>query len=233
MTVPPLPSSRPARSFERPLRLTGRSSSHFTRVVRMVAHELGVPLELDVLPDILSLDGGLYGGHPALKIPTLQVDGVPLFGTDNLCRRLAELAGRAEDPRVVLTHQVSSDLVRNAQELVFHSMATQVQLVVGLQVAKLPADNPFFAKLALGLAGAASWLDGELDAVLAALPAPRDFSIFEVTLFCLLEHMRFRPTLPLTAYPRLTSFAATFAERPSARETPFFFDPPPVRPTAA
>lgn len=211
-------------SAERALRLTGRSGSHFTRVARMMADELGLALELEVLHDLTSLDAALYGNNPALKIPTLHVDGGALFGTENICCRLAELAGRADDPRVVLTHHHRSDLVRSAQELVWHAMAAQVQLLVGLRFAKLPADNLFFAKAQAGLLGTLAWLDAHLDEVLDALPAPRDVSVFELTLFCLMEHMQFRRTVSLEQCPRLIEFARSYGARPSAQRTPYQAD---------
>ena len=203
------------------LRLTGRTASHFTRVVRMVAHELGVPMELRLVADLMSVDVADYGGHPALKIPTLHIGDDVLFGTDNICVRLAQIAKREDDPRVVLSQRMTSDLVHNAQEIVWHAMTAQVQLGLGVGVSKLPADSAFFAKVRLGLLGSLGWLDGRLDRVLAALPAPRDFSVFEVTLHCLVEHIAFRPTVPLDGFPELRTFAATFAERPSARATTF------------
>ena len=124
-----------------PLRLHGRSSSHFTRVVRMIADELALDLPMEVVHDLTGRDPAAYGGHPGLKLPTLQVGDDLLFGTDNICRRLAEIAGRADDERVVLTHHVTSDLVRSAQELVWHAMSAQVQLVIGVNIARLPAEN--------------------------------------------------------------------------------------------
>jgi glutathione S-transferase len=207
------------------LKLTGRSASHFTRVARMIAHELAVPVEFEVIHDLMGLDPAPYGGHPALKLPTLHVAGAPVFGTDHICRTLAALAGRATDPRVVLGSDDA--LVRNAQELVWHAMAAQVQLVVGVQIAKLPADNPFFAKAAAGLRGALAWLETHHDELDAALPTPRDVSLYEVTLFCLLEHLAFRPTVALDGLPRLRAFAAAYATRPSAIATRFQFDPKP------
>jgi glutathione S-transferase len=207
------------------LKLTGRSASHFTRVARMIAHELAVPIEFEVIHDLMRLDPAPYGGHPALKLPTLHVAGAPVFGTDHICRTLAALAGRATDPRVVLGSDDA--LVRNAQELVWHAMAAQVQLVVGVQIAKLPADNPFFAKAAAGLRGALAWLETHHDELDAALPTPRDVSLYEVTLFCLLEHLAFRPTVALDGLPRLRAFAAAYATRPSAIATRFQFDPKP------
>lgn len=203
------------------LRLTGRSTSHFTRVARMFAHELDVSVELEAVHDLTGLDAATYGGHPAMKIPTLHVGDEPLFGTENICRKLVEIAGRADDPRIVLSHHVTSDVVRSAQELVWHAMSAQVQLVIGVNLAKLPADSVFFTKARLGMLGALAWLEERLDAVLAELPSPRAVSVFEVTLFCLVEHLVFRPTVALEAFPRLRGFAAAFGARASAQRTPF------------
>lgn len=207
-----------------PLKLTGRSTSHFTRVARIFALELGVELELEVAHDLSVLGSDNYGGNPALRVPTLHLGDVALFGTDNICRKLAELAGRADDPRVVLTHHVTSDLARSAQEMVWHAMAAQVQMVVGLRLAQLPRENLFFAKAEAGLLGALTWLEERLDPVLAELPSPRDVSVFEVTLFCLLEHLVFRPNVPLDAFPRLRAFAAGYALRESSQRTPYQVD---------
>lgn len=213
---------------EQRIRLIGRSGSHFTRVAAMFAHELRVPFELDVVHDLLSLDPAAYGGHPALKLPTLHVGDSVLFGTENICRKLAEVANRARDPRVVLPEHVTADLTRSAQELVWHAMAVQVQLLVGIRFAKLPADNPFFTKANAGMIGALTWLEDHLERALDRLPAPRDVSVFELTLFCLVEHIGFRPTVTLDAYPRLRGFATTLASRESARRTVFRADPAPT-----
>lgn len=210
------------------LRLTGRSGSHFTRVAAMFAHELGLPFELDVVHDLLSLDPANYGGHPALKIPTLHVGEAALFGTENICRKLAEIAGRAGDPRVVLPEHVNADLARSAQELVWNAMALQVQLLVGIRFAKLPSDNVFFAKASAGMVGSLTWLEQHLERALEHLPAVRDVTVLEVTVFCLVEHIAFRPTVPLDAFPTLRNFATRFASRGSAQRTVFRADPAPV-----
>lgn len=202
--------------------LVGRHGSHFTRVVAIFAHELGVPLELRSIADLGGLDPMPYGGHPALKLPTLLVGDVPLFGAENACRKLVEVAGRAADPRIVFPERITTELGRSAQELVVTAMMLQVQLVLGLRLAKLPAENVFFRKAELGLAGALAWLDAHLAAVRAGLPE-RDLSLFEVMLFCLVEHLAFRPTMP--AGPELLSFAAAFGARASATATPFLTGP--------
>jgi glutathione S-transferase len=204
--------------------LIGRSSSHFTRVARMFAHELEVPYELSPIYDVLHTDTATYANNPALKFPTLRrPDGGLVFGAENICRTFADLA--ATPRRIVWPEELRTDLSRNAQELVWHAMAAQVQLVFGTMLNHLPADNPYFAKGRAGFEGALSWLDGHLSEALALLPS-RDLSLFEVTLFCLVEHLTFRATLPVTDYPALAAFARRHAERPAAQATTYQFDAP-------
>lgn len=186
---------------------------------------MGVPITLHVVTDLTCLDPEAYGGNPALKLPTLHVgDGGLLFGTDNICRRLAEIAGRDADPRVVLGHQPTADLVRSAQEVIWHAMSAQVQLVIGMYMAKLELDNLLLAKGMASLHGSLTWLDTRLDELLAALPAGREVSVLEVSLFCLVEHLGFRPTLPVDAFARLRAFATAYGARASAQATAFAFD---------
>jgi hypothetical protein len=83
----------------------------------------------------------------------------------------------------------------------------------------LPADNGYLTKARLGFEGALGWLDLHLEHVVSSLPPARDVSFFEVMLLCLVEHLAFRPTLPLAPYPRLTAFAAAFGARSSAQHT--------------
>lgn len=209
------------------LRLTGRSSSHFTRVAAIFAHELGLPFELEVVHDLKGQDVTRFGGHPALKIPTLHLGDTHLFGTENICRKLLELAGRRADPRIVLCEHVTDDLACCAQELVWNAMATQVTLRMGIWIARLPADNVYFEKARTSLNGALAWLEAHLEQVRARLPAERELSMFEVTLFCLVEHLIFLPSVPMEPYPGLRAFASAFGQRPSAQRTVFHFDPAP------
>jgi hypothetical protein len=128
----------------------------------------------------------------------------------------------------VWPEDLRDDLSRNAQEMIWHAMAAQVQIIMGTGIGKLPADNVFFVKSRNGLEGALSWLEANLAAALRSLPSPRDLSVFEVSLFCLVEHLSFRITVPVEPYPALARFAAEFAaSKASARETCYKFDKPP------
>lgn len=212
---------------ESPLVILGRSSSHFTRVVTMFASELGLPWTLEVAPRLLSHDPADFAGHPALKLPTLLTPSGPVFGAENICRKLVALAGRAGDTTLVLPEQVNDDLARNAQELIWVAMSAQVS--ARLLKASEGAPAPYLLKTQAGLQGALTWLDTRLDEVLAALPAPRQVSVLEVTLLCLIDHLRFFPSFPLEPYPRLNRFADVEGQRASAQRTVFRFDPRPPK----
>ena len=207
------------------LQIVGRRSSVFTRMPLIFAQELGVPYEIVPIYDMTAIGPEVYAGNPALKLPILRDGGNVLFGAQNMCRAIVE---RARSPkRVIWPEDLIDPLARNAQELVWHAMATQVQIVMGTVINKLPADNPYFAKAHTSLSGSLSWLDSHLPELLEKLP-PRDFSLFEVSLHCLVEHLVFRPTLQVAPYPSLLRFSQEFSERPSAHNTVYRFDTPPA-----
>jgi glutathione S-transferase len=186
------------------------------------AEELAVAYELVPIYDMTTLSAEVYAGNPALKLPILRTNGSTLFGAQNICRAIAEMAGGPA--RIVWPEQLRDNLSRNAQELVWHCMAAQVQLIVGTLIGKLPADNIYFAKARAGLERSLRWLDAHLSAVLQLLPLPRDFSLFEVSLYCLVEHLGFRGTVPIEPYAALVAFTQEFSARPSAQRTAFRFD---------
>lgn len=207
------------------IRLVGRSSSHFTRLARMFAEELGIAHAFVPLHDLASRDPADYAGNPALKLPVLVLPEGPVFGAENVCRTLS---AQASPPRRILwTEQLPDLRARNAQELVWHGMGAQVQLVFGMQVAQLPGESIYFAKATDGFRNALAWLDANLEGVLHGLP-PRDLSLLEVSLFCLVEHLAFRDTLPVAPYRHLAAFADAWRERPAAQRTAYAFDVAPA-----
>jgi glutathione S-transferase len=205
--------------------IVGRSSSHFTRLVRLFALELGVACEFAPVYDLSSLDARDYAGNPALKLPVLKMGEVTIFGAENICRALAEIA--SEPRRIIWPEDVRGVQARNAQELVWHAMQAQVQLGFGTQIAKLPVDSVYFVKAAAGMQNALEWLDEKVSEVIDDMP-PHDISLLEASLFCLIEHVEFRATVSLTPYGRLSAFALAFGQRASAQQTPFVFDLPPT-----
>ena len=197
--------------------LFGRSGSHYTRLVRIVAAEAGVDLPLTPIVNLGGLDPADYGGHPGLKMPTLHDGGERVFGALEICRRV--VAASPTGLTVGWPETLPPDL-RNGWELLGQAMQAQVQLVLGVSLGGLPADHPYVVKIRRGLEGVLAWLDDRLAELLAEEPAA-DLSLFQAALFCLLEHLRFRPTFQPAALPRLDGLRAAFASRASAQATPY------------
>lgn len=205
--------------------IIGRQSSHYTRVVRMLAIELGVAVELEPIHDLLSQDPAVFAGNPALKLPALRVDGDVVWGSANACRALARRSGAGEDG-VAWPEQARSPRLMNAHELVAHAMAAQVEVVFHEIVSRRAPDDASRKRRA-SLVNSLAWLDRELDAVRGELP-PGRVALLELQLFCLLEHLPFRNPMDLSGWPALVAFADAWRQRPSARATPYRFDPPPA-----
>jgi glutathione S-transferase len=203
------------------MRLYGRSSSHFTRIVRIFAAEMEVPLEFVLIRDLMSREPADYGENPALKMPTLESPDGTWFGSLGICRELARHHELNLD--VVWPDQLESALASNAQELVLQAMSTEVAIVMG-KASGVPADNAQQAKLRASLLGSLQWLEDNAGAAIATLPHERDLSYLEVSLFCLVEHLPFREVLDTAPYPNLRAHAGRFALRSSAKATPFRFD---------
>jgi glutathione S-transferase len=204
------------------MQIVGRRSSVFTRLTLVFAEELEVEYELVPIHDMLALGSDVYADNPALKLPILRRNGSSLFGALNICRALSEQSSHRS--RIVWPEDMADDLSRNAQELVWHCMGAQVQYVMGVVLGKLPADNIFFTKTLNGMRGSLRWLDDHIIDALSALPDGRLLSTFEASLFCLIEHLVFRPSVPLEPYPALLKFSDQFGSRASAQRTPYTFD---------
>ncbi|MEO6598272.1 MAG: glutathione S-transferase N-terminal domain-containing protein [Polyangiaceae bacterium] len=212
------PSMRPV---ERKLKLIGRSSSHFTRVARIFAAELGVAYSFQAVPDLLSTNAADYAGNPALRLPILESPSGSWFGTLNICRELARHSTRTI--RLIWPEDSQEPLLNNAQEFAVQAMTTEVELVMA-SLARESSSGAIHTKQQASLLNLLVWLNGHVDAALAALPVTRELSYFEVTLFCLLTHLEFRGVVPVAPYPALLAFSAQFGARDSARETAFRFD---------
>jgi glutathione S-transferase len=204
--------------------LVGRSSSHFTRVARMFALELGVTFTFRPVYDLTSLDIAVFADNPALKVPVLITETGPLFGAENICREIVRRAlaknkkGKKKSD-IVMRGEMDSRLVANAEELTLHAMQTGVNIIVSKMSATAPS-----AKTMRSLENTLTWLDANVDAVVAALPEGRTISFVEVALFCLTTHLPFRSVMDVKPYPKLVAFAKAYGERASARETEYRVD---------
>jgi len=201
--------------------IVGRSSSHFTRVVRIFAAETSVDCSFRVVRDLMSSDVADYGGNPALRLPTLHTHRGAWFGALNSCRELSRQSRLMQ--HIVWPEDLDQPLLANTQELAVQAMATEVALIMA-ELAGPNAGNRHQRKMRESLLNSLAWLEGNVRDALAALPAERDVSYLEVTLFCLFTHLEFRDVLPVAPYPALNAFCQQFSTRASAARTAYRFD---------
>ena len=206
------------------MQLHGRSSSHFTRIARIFAAETEVAVEFVPIRDLLSENPDDFGGHPALKLPTLHTEAGTWFGSLPICRELVACSDLSLE--ILWPEDLTRPVAANAQELVTTAMGSEVGLIMG-KATGVAADNGHLAKQRASLLGAMQWLELNAGRALATLTPDRDLSFLEVSLFCLLEHLEFREVLRLDTYPELRAFAQRFAARSSAKATTYQFDFPP------
>lgn len=207
------------------MKLYGRSSSHFTRIARIFAAEAEVAVDFVLIRDLMSQDPDDYGGHPAMKLPTLQTEAGIWFGSLPICRELIACSELQLD--VAWPEDLQRPVAANAQELVSTAMSSEVGLIMG-KASGVAADNSHQAKMRASLHGAMEWLEINVWRAIGTLSPERDLSFLEVSLFCLIEHLEFREVLSLDPYPELRAFAQRFAQRSSAKATTFKFDFPPA-----
>ncbi len=203
--------------------IIGRQSSHYTRLVRIFALELGVTCQFTPIFDLISLDRSTYAGNPALKLPILNTGGEHIYGSQNICRTLWRISGN--DQQVVWPEDSTSPLLMNAHEILAHAMSAQVEVIIHDIVEERPPDNAS-RKRRQSLVNCLVWMDEHLGQVLDALPE-RDLSVFEISLYCLVSHLPFRNPLDLSTMPNLQAFEQEFEKRNSAQATPYRFDSPP------
>lgn len=202
------------------LSLIGRSSSHFTRIAKIFAHELGVRYEFQIIYELGSTRTTDFADNPALRVPTLRSGANTWFGSLNICR---ELARRATVPHTLLwPEDVREPIATNAQELVLETMASEVTIVMA-RLSGIPSDHPFMAKPFARIQATVAWLENELPGVLSRLP-PHSLGFLEVSAFCLFKHLGFREILSIDDRPNLVAFCREFERRPSAQHTEFHID---------
>ncbi|MEQ1512122.1 MAG: glutathione S-transferase family protein [Lysobacteraceae bacterium] len=206
------------------IEIIGRQASHYTRQLRLLAHELGVDYALLPIHNLMSEDPAVFAGNPALKLPALRQGDTVVWGSLNACRWLAR---QADDgvARVFWPEQAGSALAMNAHEVLAHAMAVQVEVVFHEIVSKRPPDAASRKRRA-SLLQCLGWLDRHSQDIRVELPQEK-IAIFDLGLFCLLEHLPFRNPIDLSSMPQLTAFVNVFGARPSAQATPYRFDAPP------
>jgi glutathione S-transferase len=200
--------------------IVGRSTSHFTRITRVFAAEGGLDYVYRVVPDLRVTDPANYAGNPALRIPILRTPKGEWFGSLNICREIFRLSRKK--PRVIWPEDLEDPLTANAQELIFQGMANEVTVLMSRFFGE--PEGPHAAKLRSSLANTVEWLEGNVEGILARLPADRELSYLELSWYCFLRHVEFRELLSIAPYAKLTEFCRNYEMRQSVKDTHYRLD---------
>jgi len=196
------------------LRFSG--GSPFVRKVMIVAHETGLASRIELLPAAVAptlLNPEIAAENPLVKVPTLVTDdGVKLFDSPVICEYLDSLhhgprVFPAEGPArwTALRLQAAADGLMDAAILIRYENNLR------------PESHRW-----------QEWLDGQFRKLRQTLAALADEplglghpTIGEITVGCALGYLDFRyPDEDWrAAYPKLGTWYAEIAERPSFRAT--------------
>lgn len=208
--MPPVPSSSSSSSL---LRLYGTPLSHFTRKIRVLLEELGVPYELVRGASVLATTPASYGDNPLLRAPTLAHGDVMLIDSDHIARYVVA----EHDPEDRLGVNSMAPEVLNRLAVVNGIMANEVVLILAKRGGLTDLDQvAYFRKLATAMDAGLAWLDERVT------DDPMHFDYTDIAFICLWQHLahyQFPMIAPLGDRRRLTARAAQLATRPSILRT--------------
>jgi glutathione S-transferase len=198
--------------MDRP-QLYGTPLSHFTRKVRILLYELGVPFDLVRTPDLLASSTPSYGDNPLMRIPTLVDAGTTVIDSDHIARYIVE----TYDPADRFAVRAPSVAAMNRLAVLNGIMAHEVTLILARRggLAELESVS-YFGKLLRSISSGLAWLDREID------PDAAGFDYVDIVTICLWDHITHYQLVPgLEGHRRLAARAARFAGRDAvARTTP-------------
>ncbi len=190
------------------MKLYGTITSPFVRRVRVVADELGCPLELvDTATE--AGQAALRAVTPIRKVPVAIVDGRTLFDSHVITSWLTTTRGFG-------TLAPPADRWREANlvNAIDAAIDSAIQ-VFYLRRDGIPAEGTVFVQRQMDRVDAIfEWLAGELAPGDKGFGGP-GFSLAELSLICALDWMDFRKAYPTERAPRLLALRAAWADRPS------------------
>ncbi len=196
-----------------PLQLHGTPLSHFTRKIRILLHELGVPFAFVRTPNLLEASAEAYGANPLMRIPTLVDCGTTLIESEHIARYLVE----KYDPGDRFSVRAPSVTAMNRLAVLNGIMAHEVTLILARRGGLEELEGvAYFRKLLRSIASGLAWLDRELE------PAEGGFDYVDIVTICMWDHVAHYQLVPgLDGYRGIAARAARFAGRDAfARTTP-------------
>jgi glutathione S-transferase len=200
------------------MKLHGAPPSHFTRKVRVVLQELGLPFQFVAVSRLLDSTPEAFAENPLLQMPVLEDGSLRLIESDLICEYLLDRYGKGQ----ISFYPADGDLVPHKQRLAIMNggMAAGAKIMRAKR-SQIPGfDNyAFFQQERAAITASLAWLDRDLGGR-RTYSAHGNFTLLEIALFCFVEWAPFREMVPnLDAYPNLQRFHAEWRDRPSFAST--------------
>lgn len=193
------------------MKLYGTITSPYARRVRVVAEEIGLPVELI---DTATEEGqaALFLVTPIRKFPVAELDGRLLFDSQVIVEWLTTTRGFG-----TLAPPTDRWRQANLMNAVDSAIDSIIQLFY-LRRDGVAIDGSVFAKRQTERTDAIfQWLSGQLTDDSKSFGG--GFSLAELSVICALDWMDLRKAYPIERAPRLLALRAAWADRPSLVST--------------
>jgi glutathione S-transferase len=200
------------------MKLYGTPASPFTRKVRVVLQELGLPVNFIILERLLDTGAQHFAHNPLHQLPIFEDGEKRFIESDLICDYLLSTYRKADSKVTFLPE--GGDRFADLQRLAIMNggMALGAQIMHGKRSQIPDFDSfPFFQQRRAGLKESLRWLNEDL--------GNRNFygsglSMLEITLVSYLDWALFREMVPsLEAFPNLVRLAAHWRNHPSFTKT--------------
>jgi glutathione S-transferase len=193
------------------LTLYGTPLSHFTRKVRILLLELGVPFDTIRPPDLLATVPGEYGANPLMRVPTLVHGGTTIIDSDHIARHMVHAFDAGDRFGVMSAEPRAMNRLAVANGV----MANEVTLILAARGGFEDIDGVrYFRKLRAAIEAGLTWL--EADAKLDG----SGFSYADIATIVMWQHVEHFASAPdLGRFAGIAARVARFAARASVAST--------------
>ena len=194
------------------LTVYGTTTSPYVRRVRIVAHELGVDVDLINTADE---DGQnrMRTLNPIWKVPTATVGELAMLDSATICEHLVNKRGsdaiaRFSDENI---HQ------RNLMSVIDGALDSLINAFYLAKDGVTPQASSYFAKQHERAASAMQWLERWVTG--PWLSQVEKLGLPEIAMVTTIDWMRFRDTYDVSRHPKLVELAAHWGARESFAST--------------
>lgn len=186
------------------LALYGTVTSPYVRRIRILAHELGLPLTMvDTATDAGQAE--LRATNPLWKVPACRIGETLVFDSGVITQALLQKHGR-DHWRPLAPDTPARNRITVADGVLDALINTFYLAKDGIT----PTQASYVQKQHDRAAAAMAWLDAQVGQAPSA-----GFGVTELAICTALEWMQFRGTYPVSDHANLVALVGQFAERPS------------------